>query len=518
MENSPAIRTSATDSLAGSIGRALQAQPRGRSLGTPTPQHAESLDEKVRRVVGIVQYSRYFQGQTRLSMSEEGLLVQAGSDILARLIERRFVRELSEAAGSPRVTIMVDKSVLTPAGTTLAPGAPMARVAPVVRPTTVPTPIPSGVRQTLDDFVVGASNRLAHAAALRFADGDEGQACIFIHGPCGVGKTHLLRGIAARRIAKQPGALVRYTTAEAFTNDYIAAVRSGKIEAFRKAYRKLDLLCLDDVHFVASKEGTQAELLHTFDAIGQSGARVALASDEHPRQIAKLHERLVSRFLAGAVVKVDAPDPDLRERLVRRLALKRGLELEEASARLIAEHASTLAGGAPSVRELDGLLIQIEAVSRLLPEFSTGGGSVGVIAVRKALGLSEASNNSARARRPLSIDAIYTEICRCMGVDPVELMGKGRHKRVVLARAICVHLCRQHTTHSYPEIAKGMGRPNHSTVITAHQRLTGQLGSMGESALEPEVSVGLLPEMKNLNLRALVEFLDERVRRVAASR
>ena len=164
-------------------------------------------------------------------------------------------------------------------------------------------------------------------------------------------------------------------------------MRSGKIEAFRKAYRKLDLLCLDDVHFVASKEGTQAELLHTFDAIGQSGARVALASDEHPRQIAKLHERLVSRFLAGAVVKVDAPDPDLRERLVRRLALKRGLELEEASARLIAEHASTLAGGAPSVRELDGLLIQIEAVSRLLPEFSTGGGSVGVIAVRKALGV-----------------------------------------------------------------------------------------------------------------------------------
>lgn len=517
MENSPAIRTSATDSLAGSIGRALQAQPRGRSLGTPASQHAETLEDKVRRVVGSLQYSRYFHGQTRLAITEEGLVVRAGSDILARLIERRFVTELSDAIGTPRVTILVDKSVLTAPA---APGTPV--VTPAARAMPLPKPVapqaPSaGVRQTLDDFVVGASNRLAHAAAVRFSEEDQGQACIFIHGACGVGKTHLLRGIAARRLQRQPGATVRYTTAEAFTNEYITAVRTGKIDAFRKSYRKLDLLCLDDVHFVASKEGTQAELLHTFDAIGQSGARVALASDEHPRTIAKLHERLVSRFLAGAVVKIEPPDPELRERLVRRLALKRGLALEEAAARLIAEHAATLAQGAPSVRELDGLLIQIEAVSRLLPEFSNGGGAVGVIAVRKALGLAESANPT-RARRPLSIDAIYTEICRCMGVDPAELMGKGRHKRVVLARAVCVHLCRQHTTHSYPEIAKGMGRPNHSTVITAHQRLTGQLGTIGDAGLEPEVSVGLLPEMKNFTLRNLVEFLDERVKRVAASR
>jgi chromosomal replication initiator protein len=499
----------------------LQAQPRGRSLGTPTPQHAESLDDKVRRKVGSLQYSRYFQGQTRLSIGDEGLVVRAATDILARLIERRFVAELSDAVGTPRVTIMVDKGVLaSPAPST---GTPPQRATPLHRPSAPAPAAPAGGRQVLEDFIVGASNRLAHAAAVRFADEDQGQACIFIHGPCGVGKTHLLRGIAARRVQRQPGALVRYTTAEAFTNDYIAAVRSNKIDAFRKAYRKLDLLCLDDVHFVASKEGTQAELLHTFDAIGQCGARVALASDEHPRSIMKLHERLVSRFLAGAVVKIEPPDPELRERLVRSLALKRGMVLEEAAARLIAEHAATLAGGAPSVRELDGMLIQIEAVSRLLPEFggsSGGGGSgipIGILAVRKALGLAESSQPS-RARRPLSIDSIYTEICRCMGVDPVELMGKGRHKRVVLARAICVHLCRQHTTHSYPEIAKGMGRPNHSTVITAHQRLSGQLATIGDAALEPEVSVGLLPEMKNFTLRQLVEFLDERARRVASSR
>lgn len=457
-------------------------------------------------------------------------MVKTSSDILARLIERRFVKELGGAAGTPRVTIMVDKSLLSAAGpsagTSVSASSPTQpqRATPILArtptsPAPTPPPLATG-RQVLEDFVVGASNRLGHAAAVRFADEDEGQACVFIHGPCGVGKTHLLRGIAARRLQRQPGALVRYTTAEAFTNDYVAAVRSGRLDAFRKTYRKLDLLCVDDVHFFASKEGTQGELLHTFDAIGQCGARVALASDEHPRAIAKLHERLVSRFLAGAVVKIEPPDPELRERLVRKLALKRGIVLEDAAARLVAEHAATLAGGAPSVRELDGLLIQIEAVHRLLPDLNDGvggGGAVGVIAVRKALGLAESALPT-RARRPLSIDAIYTEVCRCMGVDPVELMGKGRHKRVVLARAVCVQLCRQHTTHSYPEIAKGLGRPNHSTVITAHQRLTGQLATIGDQGLEPEVSVGLLPEMKHLTLRQLVEFLDERVKRVASAR
>lgn len=479
---------------------------------TPAPSHPEPIEDRVRRALGANQFARYFSGQTRLALSSEGVEVAAASDMLAKLIERRFAGRLAEAFSTApdRVRVRVDRALAAPALRPPPPSRPAPRPAPAASGA---IPVGPGVtpgRYSLNDFVVGISNRLAHAAASRLADDDHTASPLFIHGPCGVGKTHLLQGLAARYLERRPVAAVRYTTAEAFTNDYIAAVRNNRIDAFRKIYRKLDLLCLDDAHFFANKEGTQSELLHTFDAVGLCGARVALASDEHPRHIAKMHERLVSRFLSGAVVRLDPPDPELRDRLVRKLAQRRGLALEDAAVLLIAQH------GHGSVRELDGLLIQVEAVLRLLPEFS-GTRVAGVIAVRRALGIAD-SASSPRPRRPLSIDAISAEVCRLLSVEPVDLMGKGRHKRVVLARAVCVHLCRRYTTHSYPEIARGIGRPNHSTVITAHQRLNGQLESLGDSQPLPEVTIGLSPELRGLPLRPLVEAIDQRVRDLASPR
>ena len=474
----------------------------------------EPIEERVRRALGANQFARYFSGQTRLALSPDGVEVAAASDMLARLIERRFAGRLAEAFSTApeRVLVRVDRALAAPALRPAAPPRPAPRPVAATSPNGT-IPVGPGVtpgRYSLDEFVIGISNRMAHAAASRLADDDLTASPLFIHGPCGVGKTHLLQGLAARYLERRPVAAVRYTTAEAFTNDYIAAVRSNRIDAFRKVYRKLDLLCVDDAHFFANKDGTQSELLHTFDAVGLCGARVALASDEHPRHIAKLHEKLVSRFLSGAVVRLDTPDPELRERLVRKLAQRRGLALEDAAALLIAQH------GQGSVRELDGLLIQVEAVLRLLPEFA-GARVAGVIAVRKALGIADTAT-APRPRRPLTIDAISAEVCRLLSVEPVDLMGKGRHKRVVLARAVCVHLCRRHTTHSYPEIARDIGRPNHSTVITAHQRLTGQLGTLGDAQPQPEVTVGLAPELRGLPLRPLVEAIDQRVRELASPR
>lgn len=508
MDTRPAIATDGTesDSLSASPrpGTPLRARP-----VTPAPSHPEPLEDRLRRALGANQFARYFSGQTRLAVSPDGVDVTAASDTLAKLIERRFAGRLAEAfATAPeRVRVRVDRALASPVVRPTTPPSP--------RPVSLPSAIPVGPgitpgRFSLDDFVVGFSNRVAHAAASRMADEDQHAGPLFMHGPCGVGKTHLLQGLAARFLQRRPLAAVRYTTAEAFTNDYVAAVRNNRIDAFRKIYRKLDLLCLDDAHFLANKEGTQTELLHTFDAVGLCGARVALASDEHPRHIAKLNEKLVSRFLSGAVVRLDPPDPELRERLVRRLAQRRGLALEEAAASLIAQH------GQGSVRELDGLLIQVEAVLRLLPEFS-GTRVAGVIAVRKALGIADTAT-APRPRRPLSIEAISGEVCRLLSVELGDLMGKGRHKRVVLARAVCVHLCRRYTTHSYPEIARGIGRPNHSTVITAHQRLSGQMETQGDLQPQPEVTIGLAPELRGLPLRPLVDALDQRIRDLATPR
>jgi chromosomal replication initiator protein len=237
------------------------------------------------------------------------------------------------------------------------------------------------------------------------------------------------------------------------------------------------LLCLDDVQFLSNKTATQAELLHTFDAIDLSGAKVALASDEHPRQVRKFSEGLVSRFMSGMVVRMDSPEPALRERIALKLAERRGMKLEPAAARLIADQFGGRGEG--SVRDLEGVLVRLDALTRLLPELSAGAGGsgeIGLVLVRKALGMQdEASRGSGGARRPVRMEQIIDEVCRSLQIQIGDFVGRGRHKRVVLARAMTTYLARALTTHSYPEIARAMGRPNHSTVVTAHQRISKQI-------------------------------------------
>jgi len=356
------------------------------------------------------------------------------------------------------------------------------------------------------------------------ADEDGPCAPLFVHGPSGVGKTHLLQGLAARFTERRPGALVRYTSAEAFTNEFITAVRAGKIDAFRKIYRKVDLLCIDDVHFFSNKDATQSELLFTLDAVGLEGSRLALASDEHPREILKLSERLLSRFLAGAVVRVDTPDPALREKLVRLLAQRRGVAIDEPAMALLVERSARgpstpgvpgAAGG--SVREIEGLVNQIDAMRRVLPELLADDGRAGLTLVRKALGLdgptpgSAPLRNNARLKKPISVELVISEVCRHLCVDLHAFMGKGRHKRVVLARSMVASLSRRLTTMSFPEIARIMGRTNHSTVITAQKRIDTQMATESGGLLEQ----GLVPGW-NGSAKDLAQHLSDQIQKAAA--
>jgi chromosomal replication initiator protein len=304
---------------------------------------------------------------------------------------------------------------------------------------------------------------------------------------------------------------VVYTTAEAFTNEYINALRASRLETFRRSYRAVKLLCIDDVQFFSNKQATQGELLHTFDAIDLEGARIVLASDEHPRAVRKFSSALVSRFMAGMVVRLDAPEPALRQRIVLHLALKRGLRLEPAAASLIASRC-TPPSQACSVRDLEGTLTRIEALLRLHPELAGSGdcGEVGLVLVRRAIGADAAAPISG-PRRPIRAEQILEEVCRTLHVDHGEIVGKGRHKRVVLARSVTAHLCRGLTTLSFPEIARAMGRPNHSTVVTACNRIQHQLAADAELALGAEH----LPELNGLKLRGLIDQVRDDILRSA---
>jgi chromosomal replication initiator protein len=489
----------------------------------------QSVDSVLRRLtedLGEDKIHHYFKGQTRLALNGNRLEVTVPSGLLARMLEGQFGANLRHAAScggeEAEVVFRVDRAAFDSA-TTKAPEAKPQHAATAQAPRPAPAPKPAAklqARFTFESFIVGNSNKLAYAAAKAVAEGDGPATSLFLHGSCGLGKTHLLHAVAAAFLDRRPTATVKYTTAEAFTNEFVTALRLNKVDAFRRAYRRVDLLCLDDAHFFSNKEATQNELLHTFDAIGMDGARVVIASDEHPREAKKFSDKLVSRFMAGAVVRIDTPDDALRTLLVRSLAERRGLRLDEAAIKLLCDRSArsvgSLGGFGGSVREIEGLLIQIEAIHRLLPEIGSGDGSIGAGLVRRALGLTAEDGQQTgpapalRPRRPIAAQTIVSEVCRGLNVELTDFMGKGRHPRVVLARSLCSFICRKLTTLSFPEIARAMGRSNHSTVITAHRRVERDL------LKNTPLSAELAPHHAGCTLAELSEALSKQVVRGAA--
>ncbi len=511
--------------------RVLTSRPAGsveavRPASVGVGDAAARVAARVRTSIGAERFDGSFANKALFRVEGGVLEVAASTKVLSGLLERRFgdlIRhstkiEMGESV--VRFVVATDlfgaQAIASPAeaapraglespsedGVLSRPAA--AAAARKAAPRTIPTD-----RFRFDTFIVGDSNRLAYNAASALAEGRPDAAAyspLFLHGPCGVGKTHLLNAIARRFKEVQAGANVRVIGAEAFVNEYVAAVRAGDVEKFRRTLRRVDLLCIDDVHFLSNKQSTQGELLHTLDELGRGGARIVLVSDEAPRQIKAFSAALISRFMAGMVAGIQAPDAALREKCVRMFAQQRGLNLDAAAIDLLVQRTGQLPGQEPStVRDIEGLITRIDALHRLVPESEhrstgTGGsGAIGVLLVERALGHAGGSTvldpgAPLRAPRPVRIDAIIAHTCVALAVDPVDLSGKTRHPRVVCARAVITHLARQLTTLSYPEIARAIGRPNHSTVITAFQRFAKQL------AADEAVDAPGAPEARTLNV------------------
>lgn len=520
-----------------------------QASGEPTTDALVRIRTHLAASIGTEAFERYFVQQARLEVIDGQLRVHAASGFIAAVIDRRFGPQLREAAGElasagaetgDRVRVLIDANA---AG---AAAANERATLDALRPPSAPD-TPKGNGQTGEDdeparaasrhhraarpgqprggahtpgaqagvarqhrlerFVVGESNKLAFSAALSAADPGRGLPfqSLFIHGPCGTGKTHLLQGVASafRKNASGPaaspgrhpraqarassGSGVRYMTGEAFTNAFVTAVREGKMDAFREQFQGVELFCIDDVHFVSNKQQTQQELQHLFDRLVSAGARVVIASDAPPQQIEKLSRTLGSRFASGMVVRIDPPDAVLQRTLVERFAQERNLPLTPEATALIAQRAGRLGAsvGGASVRDIEGMLTQVDAVYRLLPELCVEPGRIGPGLIRRALGLGAndegsrpgGSASGATPRRPVTLETILSEVSRELRVEREEVMGRGRHKRVVMTRALVTLLSRRMTTASFPEIARVLGRPNHSTVITALRRIEGQVAN-----------------------------------------
>ena len=440
---------------------------------TATRTPSQRLSDRI----GSHKYDMWFARTAKLTLDGACLDVATSSQFVADWIASHFSEDLQALAseilvyGSQvHIHVAAAHFVEDSAGAAEQPNGTRSRSKAV---STAPAPQKNekrrnsggpALRRRLDDFVVGQCNELAFCASTRLAESQSTTEVspLFLHGDCGVGKTHLLQGLCHRHVQRNNRSAVRYVTAEQFTNEFIASVRNGNIEKFRRRTRGLDLLAIDDVHFLSNKVATQNEFLYTLDAIDLSGARVVLASDEHPRQM-RFSAALISRFVAGMVVQIHRPDRQTRIKLAKRLAKTRGLRLSDAASEVLAGHCVA------SVRELEGAVNKLAALSSV-SDRPVAKGEVGALLVQQLF-----KDSAWRPKTPIKLRTVIEVVCDRLGVNRADLIGSGRHRRVVLARGLVAYLGRMLTTLSYPEIAQAMGRRHHSTVHTAAKRVTGQL-------------------------------------------
>jgi chromosomal replication initiator protein len=340
-----------------------------------------------------------------------------------------------------------------------APADPRPPEMPVRRPdaaVTVRSSARLNPRYLFENFVVGPSNAFTHAAAQAIAKAP-GQAYnpLFIYGSTGLGKTHLMQAIGNRLLTVRPSSRVAYVPCENFTNELIEAISQRRTHAFREKYRNLDVLLIDDIHFLSGREATQEEFFHTFNTLHDAGKQIIVTCDSPPREIQQIEVRLVSRFNWGLVTDIGPPDLETRIAILQRKAQEENITLPDDVAYLISSQVKS------NIRVLEGCLVKLAALSRLLNARISQELAQDVL--RDVL-----DGEGRRQHSPESIQEIVAEV---FGVAPESLRGKRRTARIARARQVAMYLTRNHTHLTLMDIGRAYGHRDHSTVLHACGRI-----------------------------------------------
>ena len=318
------------------------------------------------------------------------------------------------------------------------------------------------MHNTFDTFVIGPGNRFPHAASLAVAEAPaEAYNPLFIYGGVGLGKTHLMHAIGHHVLSNKPNAKVIYTSSEKFTNEFIKSIRDNETEAFREKYRKIDVLLIDDIQFIQNKEQTKEEFFHTFNELHQNNKQIVISSDRPPKEIAKLEDRLRSRFEWGLIVDITPPDYETRMAILQKKIEEENLDIPPEALNYIANQIQS------NIRELEGALTRLLAYSKLQ------GKPITTELTAEALKDIIQSPKS----KKITIQDIQKVVGQYYSVRIEDFSAKKRTKSIAYPRQIAMYLSRELTDFSLPKIGEEFGGRDHTTVIHAHEKIANDIKS-----------------------------------------
>ncbi len=429
---------------------------------------AASLREQVSEAVWLTT----FCDVTPLRLDETHLHVAVPSSVVKERIEGRYLTLVTSALtdiGSTGISLRIDvQTAEAPSGAhessepdDLASGSGRHSASATTTTPAVEQPalgLPVNPRYTFDAFVTGTSNRFAHAAALSVAETPaKSYNPLFIYGDAGLGKTHLLQAISNYVRENYPTFQVRYVSTEQFLNQYVDAIRQSTLAEFKKRYREIDVLLLDDIQFIEGKEGLQEELFHTFESLYQGNAQIVLSSDRPPDAISTLEDRLRSRFKMGLTTEINPPELETRLAILRKKSEREPIAPSYEVLEFIATHITN------NIRELEGALIRVCAFASLT------GQALSVELAEHVL----SDILSDTQPRPITPQLILDQTSEMFAFPVDEIRGQSRRRPLVTARQVGMYVMRELTDLSYPAIAREFGGRDHTTVIHAVEKIGG---------------------------------------------